>query len=260
MAFVLNKQIFNRSLYTKVSDIWLAGVKAGPQAPPQNLLDRWFGTGSKEDGAKFDVLCRSEFESAVKSIGPPKYSFPYSTSYADEVARAESISAPLLPETTSGPPEENPSNALSLVILIDQIPRNLFRKEQKLAYCHYDLLCRSLLRTMLKNGVRPDLHESIRYSLPHRMWFYLPFMHSEHLEDHVTFEELFMSMWKDVEKDANEGTVGFLQAFLDYERKHSDILKQFGRYVHRNVHIGREMTAEEQAYLDGGGMVFGTAS
>jgi uncharacterized protein (DUF924 family) len=35
--------------------------------------------------------------------------------------------------------------------------------------------------------------------------------------------------------------------------KHADIVRRFGRFPHRNVIVGRRPTAEEQAFLAGGG-------
>jgi uncharacterized protein (DUF924 family) len=246
-----NKPLFNPALDKEILDFWLEGCPVGPIAPYQDKnLDRWFASNrTPEECASFDQLCITKFSSAIKPLKPSFYPLPISTpSYNDEVSHAAAIASPLYLYFSS-----NPSTALSLVILLDQLPRNMFRDEQTLPYYHFDLICRSLLRTMLANNYRPDLDPSIRFSISKRMWFYLPFMHSEHLEDHEMFEELFESLGKDTEEGSDERTKVFMASFLAYEKLHSDMLKRFGRYSYRNEHIGRESTKEEREVLVAGG-------
>ena len=40
-----------------------------------------------------------------------------------------------------------------------------------------------------------------------------------------------------------------LQGALDYAHKHRAVIRQFGRFPHRNAALGRAGTAEEAAYL-----------
>jgi uncharacterized protein (DUF924 family) len=40
---------------------------------------------------------------------------------------------------------------------------------------------------------------------------------------------------------------------LKYAIIHRDIIEKFGRFPHRNRSLGRETTADEQAFLDAGG-------
>ncbi len=54
-----------------------------------------------------------------------------------------------------------------------------------------------------------------------------------------------------------EGAKALAKSMTDFERKHYDIVKQFGRYPHRNAAMGREMTEEERRYLENGGETFG---
>jgi uncharacterized protein (DUF924 family) len=37
--------------------------------------------------------------------------------------------------------------------------------------------------------------------------------------------------------------------FLDYARRHCEVIARFGRFPHRNAVLGRASTAEELAYL-----------
>jgi uncharacterized protein (DUF924 family) len=40
---------------------------------------------------------------------------------------------------------------------------------------------------------------------------------------------------------------------LKWAERHADIIRRFGRFPHRNAMLGRDTTAEEKAFLDGGG-------
>src|SRR3569623_71961 len=72
-----------------------------------------------------------------------------------------------------------------------------------------------------------------------REFFYLPFMHSEHLPDQLHCVALFGKI------DSSEN--------LKYAEDHADIIRRFGRFPHRNRILGRTTTPEEQAFLDAGG-------
>ena len=70
-------------------------------------------------------------------------------------------------------------------------------------------------------------------------FLYMPFMHSEELPDQERCVALF-------EKSGNTYN-------LKFAVDHADIISRFGRFPHRNATLRRATTAEEQAFLDGGG-------
>jgi uncharacterized protein (DUF924 family) len=72
-----------------------------------------------------------------------------------------------------------------------------------------------------------------------RIFFYLPFMHSENLAD----QERSLALGQQVGDPETE----------KYAAIHADIIRRFGRFPHRNAVLGRTTTPEEQAYLDAGG-------
>ena len=72
-----------------------------------------------------------------------------------------------------------------------------------------------------------------------RSFFYLPFEHSEAPADQERCCALFRATG-----DAD---------LLKWAELHADIIRRFGRFPHRNAVLGRATTAEEQAFLDGGG-------
>jgi uncharacterized protein (DUF924 family) len=72
-----------------------------------------------------------------------------------------------------------------------------------------------------------------------RSFFYLPLMHSERAEDQSECVALFKEL-----SDENG---------LRFAELHAALIRQFGRFPHRNTALGRDTTAEERAYLDAGG-------
>ncbi len=82
-----------------------------------------------------------------------------------------------------------------------------------------------------------------------RQFFYLPFEHSEDLTDQDQGVALCEAL--DAEIGAEIGASG--GDFGKWARIHRDVIARFGRFPHRNPALGRETTAEEQAYLDDGG-------
>lgn len=126
--------------------------------------------------------------------------------------------------------ELNAQGALALLILLDQFARNMFRGDAR-AFAT-DLLAREVASRAILNGFDvaiPDM----------RTFFYLPFMHSEALAD----QERSLAFYR-VHGEAKS---------LKYAELHADIIRRFGRFPHRNAALGRAATAEEQAFLEGGG-------
>jgi uncharacterized protein (DUF924 family) len=78
-----------------------------------------------------------------------------------------------------------------------------------------------------------------RIDAPMRLFFYLPFEHSEDMADQDRAVELISAMG-----DAT---------YADYAGRHRDVIARFGRFPHRNAALGRVSTPDEQAWLDAGG-------
>lgn len=127
---------------------------------------------------------------------------------------------------------ETPNGALALVIVLDQFSRNMFRGSPK-SFAQ-DAKALEIARAAIEKGYDKQANEALRF------FFYLPFEHSENIEDQERSLELFK---------AHNGDPEFMKA----AREHHDIIKRFGRFPHRNKVLGRKTTPEEQAYLDGGG-------
>lgn len=131
--------------------------------------------------------------------------------------------------------EETPEGTLALLLLLDQFPRNLFRGSGH-SYAT-DPLARATARRALAKGFDRHVEPILR------PFFYLPFEHSEDLEDQRYSVSLF-EKHRDETGDAEP---------LKWAIVHLDLIERFGRFPHRNAALGRETTPDEQAYLDADG-------
>ena len=133
---------------------------------------------------------------------------------------------------------DSADGALALVLLLDQIPRNVFRDSAH-AFATDPLALRFATRAVdagLDAAVDPAL----------RVFVYLPFEHSEALADQQRSVALTEAM---AASDPGEATA----MYADYARRHRDVIARFGRFPHRNRALGRDSRADEQASLDAGG-------
>lgn len=131
--------------------------------------------------------------------------------------------------------ETTAEGALALLLLLDQFPRNLYRKSAH-AYAT-DPLARTIARRTIAKGFDAATEAQLR------PFFYLPFEHSEALADQ---DEGIAHCRRLAETDGDEDT-------LKWALMHRDIIDRFGRFPHRNPALGRVTTAAEQAFLDDGG-------
>jgi uncharacterized protein (DUF924 family) len=125
--------------------------------------------------------------------------------------------------------------ALAFLILTDQFPRNIYRNSAH-AFAT-DPLARAMASRALAAGF--DLVTEPRL----RIFFYTPFQHHEDAASQARSVELF-TRHRDLTGDGEP---------LRYATEHAALIARFGRFPHRNAVLGRESTAEEQAYLAKGG-------
>lgn len=124
---------------------------------------------------------------------------------------------------------ETPDGALALLILLDQFPRNCFRGTA------HQFATDPLARHFAEQAVARGHHQAFETDL--RNFLLLPYEHSERLEDQDRYLDL-------IGDDAD---------LIKWGHIHRDIIVRFGRFPHRNACLGRETTAEERVFLDGGG-------
>jgi len=125
---------------------------------------------------------------------------------------------------------ETAEECLALIIALDQFSRNVFRNSPKAFDA--DPKARDIARLAMGR----NYHE--QYSSWPKVFCYLPFEHSEILEDHDFIEPYYMAL-EGAEFEHSK------QMTLD----HSEAIRRFGRYPHRNAVMGRENTPEEEEYL-----------
>lgn len=124
--------------------------------------------------------------------------------------------------------QDDADGALALVILLDQMPRNVFRgKYQAFAF---DSKALAMAEAALLRGHHKGL-PPLR-----RRFLYLPFEHSESLSDQKYCVSLFEADGCDPQG-------------LDYARAHLAVIERFGRFPHRNAALERENTPDEEEYL-----------
>lgn len=184
---------------------------------PQDVLDFWFGTGA-DYGKRH------------------KHWFEKDAAFDAQVTRAF---RPLYDELCTRERWRDPAkDCLSRILVLDQFPRHMFRgKAQAFAA---DRLALQAARHAVERGYDGGL-------LPvERLFVYLPFEHSEALEDQMRACELTAPLAAFAEAvDAHR-----------YAIAHRDIIQRFGRFPHRNAALGRASTAEELAFLEQPGSSF----
>jgi uncharacterized protein (DUF924 family) len=138
--------------------------------------------------------------------------------------------------------ERAPRGLLALVVLLDQLPRNMYRGTAQM-YAHDE---RALATARYTIG----RYEREPLPLVHRMFLYVPLMHAEDMATQREMVGLFESL---VDRAAIEAPHhrGFFEHALGYARKHAEVIERFGRFPHRNVILDRRSSPEEEEYLRG---------
>lgn len=120
--------------------------------------------------------------------------------------------------------------ALAAVILFDQVPRNVHRD-------HADAFATDALALAIaREAVARELDSGM--TTDERLFLYLPFEHSEDLDDQRESLRLMAGL-------GDAGYLAFAQA-------HFDLIERFGRFPHRNAVLGRATRSDEAAALAAG--------
>lgn len=132
---------------------------------------------------------------------------------------------------------EDPAQCLALVILLDQLSRNLHRDSPE-AFAQDERTQEIVLEGLSRGHDRA-------LPLDRRGFFYMPLMHAEDPDLQARSVELFSAL--------KEEGVG---SFYSYAVRHKEIVDRFGRFPHRNEILGRASTAEEAEFLEQPGSSF----
>lgn len=139
---------------------------------------------------------------------------------------------------------ESANGLLAATICCDQFPRNIYRGTAKsFAFDDKALL---LAQQAVASSQVADL-ERIQ-----RVFIYLPYEHSEDLEMQVEAVRLF----SELESAAPAEEKDLFGGYLDFARRHFEIIERFGRFPHRNEILGRRTTDEEREFLKQPGSSF----
>ena len=130
---------------------------------------------------------------------------------------------------------ETAEGSLALLILLDQLPRNLFRSSA------HAFATDPMARAVAEAALGRDQHLAVEPIL--RPFFYLPYEHSELISDQDCAVVLF---------EAHARETGDRDS-LKWAYLHRELIERFGRFPHRNACLGRGSTDEELAYLAEGG-------
>jgi uncharacterized protein (DUF924 family) len=129
--------------------------------------------------------------------------------------------------------EAGAESALAFVLLLDQIPRNIFRATPR---CYAtDAMARAIADRAMARGFE------MRVPPAWRLFFYMPLHHSENLADQQRAMALVATL-----PDRGDAEHGENRR---YGLPYVDVIARFGRFPHRNAILGRESTPEEVAFL-----------
>jgi len=183
---------------------------------PQEVLDFWFGREGEEGYGEFREAWFNrdrEFDREIRDRFEPVY---------------EEAAAGRLDHWKS-----EARSCLALIVVLDQFPRNMYRGDARMY------------------AADEKAREAARYAVEHaydwelspygRLFMYLPFEHSEELDDQRLSVELFRGLATEMGSED----------LLGYAVRHLEIVERFGRFPHRNEILGRRTTPEETKFLSG---------
>jgi len=180
---------------------------------PRAVLEFWFSPQARprwfEKDKDFDAEIRSRFAAAV---------------HAAQQGDLDSW-------------QQSAESTLALLLLLDQFSRNIHRGEAK-AYLG-DARARQIADRAIARGFDQQ------FTFQRQRFFYLPFEHSESLEDQRRAIDFFIAAHDRAEpQDRDEAAEQ-----LDYAHRHRIVIERFGRFPHRNEALGRPSTEAEIAFL-----------
>jgi uncharacterized protein (DUF924 family) len=132
-----------------------------------------------------------------------------------------------------------PESCLALVLLLDQVPRNIHRGSPRA------FAADAKARQVAEIAVAREFDS--RTPLDGRFFFYMPFQHSEDAADQRRSVALFRR-WAEAHGDKNHEWVA---ESMRYVLRHQEVIERFGRFPHRNQILGRESTPAETDFLAG---------
>jgi uncharacterized protein (DUF924 family) len=140
---------------------------------------------------------------------------------------------------------DSPRRRLSLIILLDQFPRQIFRGEARAFAGDQQALALTLSGMQSAADAALDALE--------RLFFYMPLQHSEV----VDVQDESVAAYRRLLNEAPEDLREVCRDALESAEAHRDVIRRFGRFPSRNRALGRLSTPEERQFLAHGGPSFG---
>lgn len=167
---------------------------------------------------------------------PKKYWFQATAAFDSDIRQRFETTATELAATLSAKQphewESERESTLALLIALDQFPRNMYRDTPG-AFA-WDSLALGVAGRLVEKGWDLKTDQS------RRAFIYMPFMHTEDMMAQNKCVDLCDSRLDD-------GNT------LHHAKEHRKLIKQFGRFPHRNAILNRESTEEEKRFLAKGG-------
>jgi uncharacterized protein (DUF924 family) len=132
---------------------------------------------------------------------------------------------------------DGPRRRLSLIILLDQFPRNIYRGSAR-AFA-YDARALGLALSGMQSAADAAL------DVVERVFFYMPLQHAESRE----VQDESVAAYRRVLAEASADVHAFFASSLRSAEHHRSIIEQFGRFPHRNRVLERPSTPEEERWL-----------
>lgn len=199
----------------EVRQFWLGKVPLKPEGVTARLA-LWFGDAAEEQ-RRADELIRARFGALIDRAAAGELS-----AWAD-----------------------SPRRRLSLILLLDQFPRHVYRGTERAFATDRDALALTL------SGMQSAADAAL--TPVERIFFYMPLQHAE-LRD---AQEESVAAYRRLLEEAPQELAGIFKDALESAELHRSIVARFGRFPHRNRLLERRGTAEEEAYLQQGGRTFG---
>ena len=200
----------------KVREFWFGKLPLSPEQL-EKRMQLWFGDGGSPGLRKHvDEAIRTRFEPFIEQAANGELA-----SWAD-----------------------GPRRRLSLILLLDQFPRNLYRGTPR-SY-QYDEQALGLALSGMNSGADAALNPV------ERIFFYMPLQHAEARE----VQDESVAAYRRLLIEAPEPMHGTFKASLEHAERHRGLIARFGRFPHRNRILGRPSTPDEHKYLTEAGEDF----
>lgn len=140
--------------------------------------------------------------------------------------------------------KQTPRGRLALVIVLDQLSRNMHRDRPEM-YAYDDEAVDVVLE-----GIEAGADRAL--TSVEQVFFYMPLMHVES----VPLQRMCVRVFARLVEEARPAERDKAQMHLDFAERHAVIVERFGRFPHRNTILGRQSSAEERAFLEQPGSSF----